>query len=100
MKPVPGICDRCGQRYALEDLKMLYIMSKKTGLLVCEECWEESHPQLDTRHIRTDDKEFVKDSRSDRNELAESRRLFGFNPVGHQSTGLAVSALGRVRVTS
>lgn len=36
-----GICDRCGQRYYHRTLKKEW-----TNLLVCEECFEEKHPQL------------------------------------------------------
>lgn len=98
MKPVPGICDRCGQRYDLRDLKMLYILGRRTGIMVCEECYEESHPQLDTRGVKTNDKQSVKDPRSDSKELIESRRLSSFNPVGCEATSTMTLSMGRVTV--
>lgn len=81
-KPVPGLCDRCGLRYPLKDLKFEYVLGVRTGRRTCPECYDVSHPQLDTRNVRTDDKQWVKDPRPDSPELAEVRRLFGFNPVG------------------
>lgn len=98
MKPIPGICDRCGQRYRLSQLQEEYLVGKPTGMLVCPSCYDESHPQLDTRHVRTDDKQYVKNSRSDAAELAESRRLFGWQPVGHPSTSTLTASVGRVWV--
>lgn len=98
MKKVPGICDRCGQRYVLRDLREEFILGKATGIYSCPSCYEESHPQLDTRHVRTDDKQSVRNSRSDQAELAESRRLYSWNPVGCEATGVAEVKVGRVTV--
>jgi hypothetical protein len=98
MKPVPGICDRCGQRYPLSRLSEEYVLGRPTGVMVCRSCYDESHPQLDTRHIKTNDKQYVKDSRSDKAELAESRRLHGWRPVGHPTTSTLITDVGRVTV--
>jgi hypothetical protein len=98
IKPVPGICDRCGQRFRLQQLKPEHVLGLNTGLLVCQKCIDPSHPQLDTRGIRTDDRQSVPDSRSDSAELAASRALFGFNPVGAELTSTAIVSIGRVRV--
>ena len=38
-KFAPGICDRCGFKYKLLDLK-----EEWTGLLVCDECWDAKDP--------------------------------------------------------
>lgn len=100
MKAVPGICDRCGQRYRLLELKEEYLIGRRTGLYTCPSCYDESHPQLDTRFVRTDDKQTVKNSRSDQPERDASRRLFGFNPVGGQATGYLEVQVGRVTVTT
>lgn len=100
LRPIPGICDRCGQRYPLYKLHFEYVMGKNTNVRVCPSCIDPSHPQLDTRGIRTDDKQFVLDSRSDSNELAEERKLYAFNPVGQQLTSTAFTATGRVKVVT
>lgn len=95
---VPGLCDRCGLRFRLKTLKEEYLLGKPTGLLVCPRCYDKSHPQLDTRGVRTDDKQSVKRPRSDKAENEESRRLFGWKPVGHPTTNVADGFVGRVTV--
>lgn len=100
MKPVPGICDRCGLRYPLEELDWEYVLGRRTGARTCWKCYDESHPQLDTRHVRTNDRQYVPDSRSDQPELPEERRLFSWNPVGCQLTSTCTVHVGRVTVTT
>jgi hypothetical protein len=99
MLDVPGICDRCGQRYLLKELKEISILSSGTNSLVCENCWEPSHPQLDTRGVRTDDKQSVRNSRSDAAELPAVRALFSWNPVGCDATSILTGYVGRVTAT-
>lgn len=96
MKPVPGLCDRCAQRFNLKDLKFEFLLGRSTGLRVCKKCLDPSHPQLDTRNLHTNDKQSVKDSRSDKGELAASRRMFAWNPVGTPLTSTLTVSIGRV----
>jgi hypothetical protein len=98
MKPVPGICDRCGLRFKLSSLAEEYVIGKRTGKLVCRSCYDESHPQLDTRHVKTDDRQSVPNSRSDWGELEVSRALYGFDPVGHPTTSTVTVYVGQVKV--
>jgi hypothetical protein len=98
MKAVPGICDRCGLRFKLSSLRDEYLLGRATGMRVCKQCYDESHPQLDTRGVKTADKQYVKDSRSDKAELAESRRMMGWNPVGMVTTSTMIMNVGRVTV--
>ena len=39
-----AICDRCGFRYGLKDLRKEW-----NGLKTCPECYESKHPQLEPR---------------------------------------------------
>lgn len=98
MKPVPGICDRCGLRYRLSDLQEEFLLGRPTGIYTCPQCYDESHPQLDTRSIKTDDKESVDHSKSDVAELDACRRLWAWNPVGCELTSTCVMWVGRVTV--
>ncbi len=41
-----GLCDRCGFRQLLNELKGETVKQKRTGLLVCGSCWDADHPQL------------------------------------------------------
>ena len=100
MKAVPGICDKCGLRYKLKDLRQEYILGRGVGNRVCKWCWDASHPQLDTRKVRTDDKQSVRNSRSDKPELAASREFYGFSPFvgGNEATSTATIEQGSVKV--
>lgn len=98
IKPIPGLCDRCGQRYPLYQLRFEYVLGKNTNVRCCPQCIDPSHPQLDTRNIRTDDRQWVPDSRSDSIEREEERKMYAFNPVGVPLTSTAFTNIGRVTV--
>lgn len=100
MRPVPGICDRCSLRYPLSTLKEEYLLGRPTGIVVCKSCYDESHPQLDTRGVKTDDRQSVKDPQSDFAERDASRRLYSWNPVGCQATSTCTVSVGRVTVST
>jgi len=44
-----AICDRCGFQY-----KYLELKEEWNGLLVCEECYEPKHPQLEPTYASAD----------------------------------------------
>ena len=75
-------CDRCGQRYKLKELKELVIKTKNVNILVCPECWEEDHPQLQLGMYPVEDPQAVRNPRPD-GSLTESRDIqWGWAPVG------------------
>lgn len=39
-----GICDYCGQRYKLREMRPTYNMGKPTGFLACRQDWSPDHP--------------------------------------------------------
>ena len=41
-----GLCDRCAQQRRLRDLTDPIVNQKKTGLMVCSDCLDIDHPQL------------------------------------------------------
>lgn len=87
-------CDRCGFRFKLKDLKELVIKTKKVNILVCNECWEQDHPQLLLGMYPVDDPQALRNPRPDRSyvtsglladgSLGEGSRAiyWGWNPVG------------------
>ena len=83
-KHVPGICDRCGQRYNLKDLRREYKMGKQSGFLVCASCWDAEHPQEPRRRPLAIDAQRVKEPRPDR-ATAASRSMAGWSPVGNSA---------------
>ena len=76
-------CDRCGIRVKLKDLKKLVIKTKQVSIKVCNECWEEDHPQLQLGMYPVADPQAVRDPRPDFAGYVENRDIqWGWNPVG------------------
>ena len=87
-------CDRCGFRFKLRELKELVIKTKNVNILVCNECWEQDHPQLLLGMYPVDDPQALRNPRPDRSYVTSgmlvtgylgegSRSIFwGWNPVG------------------
>lgn len=87
-------CDRCGQRYMLKVLRREIIKTKNYELLVCPECWDPDHPQLQLGMYPVDDPQGLRNPRPDKSyvvsgvladgSLGEGSRIiqWGWNPVG------------------
>jgi len=90
-------CDRCGQRYKLKILRREIIKTKNYNLMVCPECWDPDHPQLQLGMYPVDDPQGLRNPRPDTSyvvsglladgSLGEGSRIFqwGWNPVGGAS---------------
>lgn len=91
-----GFCDRCGFRANLSALYDQIYDQKKTNLLVCDECLDVDHPQLQLGKIPINDPQALYNPRPDIAQAA-SRRLFGWNPVGNPAIQLT-TYLGTVEV--
>jgi hypothetical protein len=89
-----AICDRCGFRFRLRELRELVVKTKKVNVLVCSECWEPDHPQLQLGMYPVDDPQALRNPRPD-NTYVQSGVLangsigdgsrdiqWGWNPVG------------------
>jgi hypothetical protein len=91
-------CDRCGQRFKLKVLKTEIIKLKNYNLLVCPECWDPDHPQLQLGMYPVDDPQALRNPRPDRSYVVSGlladgysgggSRVFqwGWNPVGGASS--------------
>lgn len=83
-------CDRCGFRFKLSVLKRLTIKTKSVNILVCPECWEYDHPQLQLGMYPVEDPQAVRNPRPDLGYYVSgtggdggSRVIqYGFDPVG------------------
>lgn len=60
---VPGICDRCGFRYLLSQLKYETVAGVKGGSRVCPSCWDADHPQNFSGRSVAVDAQAVRDPR-------------------------------------
>lgn len=82
-------CDRCGFRFKLKQLRPLTIKTKRVNILVCSECWEPDHPQLQLGLYPVNDPQAVRNPRPDLS-YPQSRALI--DPI-YIGAGLSV-ALG------
>ena len=102
-----GFCDRTGFRYPLKDLVPQIENGKPNGLLVGRDVVDEDQPQLQLGRVRTLDPQALRNPRPDQG-LAESRKLFAFDPVGggnralgSRTVGLDITAVvGKVTVST
>jgi hypothetical protein len=84
-----AMCDRCGQRYKLKELKKEIIKTKLYNIKVCPECWDPDQPQLQLGMYPVDDPQAVMDPRNDGtyvtagvNGLQDNLSGFGGYPTG------------------
>lgn len=89
-----AICDRCGFRFRLRELRELVVKTKKINMLVCQECWEPDQPQLQLGMYPVDDPQALRNLRPDNTyrqsgvlangSIGEGSRdiQWGWNPVG------------------
>lgn len=114
-----AMCDRCGQKFKLHKLKEEVIKTKRYNLLVCAECWDPDHPQLQLGMYPVDDPQAVRNPRRDTTyytsgpnaagDLSGGSRViqWGWNPVGGGGDGgltpnnlVATGAVGTVTITT
>lgn len=99
-------CDRCGFRFKLKQLRSLTIKTKQVNIKVCQECWEQDHPQLKLGMYPANDPQAVRNPRPDtsyvvsgisiNNDPSGGSRIFqwGWAPVGGaRDGGLTPNAL-------
>lgn len=60
-----AMCDRCGQQYKLTALRTEVVKTKQVNILVCDECWDPDHPQLQLGMFPVDDPQAVRNPRND-----------------------------------
>jgi len=92
-----AMCDRCGARFKLTELRKEIIKTKTYNLLVCGSCWDPDQPQLQLGMYPVDDPQAVRNPRNDStyvtagvnisgNLTGGSRDIqWGWSPVGGSS---------------
>ena len=91
-----AICDRCGWECAYKDLKRQIYDRRWNGLLVCADCLDQDHPQLQVGRTPIDDPQALLNPRPDTGRTA-STSYYGWDPV----RGMDVEArVGNVSVTT
>lgn len=90
-------CDRCGFRFKLTQLRELTIKFTKINLLVCSECWEQSHPQLLLGTFPVQDPQALRNPRPDRSYLTSGLNVFGNVADGSRITQWGWAPVGGAR---
>lgn len=80
-----GVCDMCAGVYLLKELRPEIYNQRPTGFLVCEVCLDIDQEQLQVGKYPVNDPQALRNPRVD-SHLLESRALWGWAPVGNQST--------------
>lgn len=93
-----GFCDRTGFRYPIADLVDEFVNGKKTGFKVGRDIADDDHPQNFLGRLKVLDNLPLQDPRPDTSE-DESRKLFGWNPVGNSGQYM-VASVGKVTVST
>lgn len=75
-------CDRCGFRFKLKKLTELVVKTKKVNILVCPECWEADHPQLQLGMYPIEDPQAVRNPRPDRSYYTSGLLANGYPGEG------------------
>lgn len=77
-----AICDRCGFRFKLTELRTEIIKTKQYNLLVCNECWDPDHPQLQLGMYPVDDPQALRNPRRDTTYVTAGVGSDGFTTIG------------------
>ena len=75
-----SLCDRCGFRYKLKELRRLVIKTKNIDIKVCKECWEPDQPQLSLGMYPVYDPQAVREPRPDTTYFQAGLSGLGTNP--------------------
>ena len=76
------MCDRCGQRYKLTELKKEVQKQRIFNLLVCPTCWDPDQPQLMLGTFPVDDPQAVRNPRNDTTYVTSGPMTDGYNSGG------------------
>jgi hypothetical protein len=75
-------CDRCGFRFKLTELRKLVVKTKINNVLVCPDCWDPDHPQLQLGMYPVDDPQAVRNPRRDTTYVTAGLNVAGFTTGG------------------
>lgn len=93
-----AICDICGLTVPYNSLKPIVEFRKPTGMLACDDCWVEDHPQNALKDLRNvQDAEALRNPRPEDNNPGLTNIWWGWNPV---YSLVAKGEVGQVQVTT
>ena len=92
-----AICDRCGFRFRLRELRTLIIKTKQVNMLVCKECWEPDQPQLQLGMYPVDDPQALRNPRPDNTYLQSGTLVDGSIGEGSRNIQWGWAPVGGAR---
>lgn len=92
-------CDRCGFRFKLKQLQALVIKTKQVNILVCPECYEADHPQLQLGMYPVSDPQAVRNPRRDNSYRQSGVTAIGTIGSGSRTTQWGWAPVGGARLT-
>lgn len=63
-----ALCDRCGRQVMYRELRAQIVNMSTTGLLVCDDCLDQDHPQYQVGMWPIDDPQALRDPRPSPND--------------------------------
>lgn len=81
-----AMCDRCGQKFKLHQLTKQVINLVPTNLLVCAECNDDDHPQLQLGRYPVNDPQAVRNPRVDTTYVTAGPDTGGSPTLGSRDT--------------
>lgn len=92
-----AMCDRCGQKYKLKELRSEVVKTKRVNNRVCPECWDPDHPQLLLGMFPIEDPQAVRDPRVDTTYLVGGVNTAGFPTGGSRDIQWGWNPVGGAR---
>ena len=87
-------CDRCDQRYKLQELRTQILKTKPYKIKVCKTCWDPDHPQLSLGLYPVDDPQAVREPRPDVSYLQSGSSGLQINLTGVGPDGFGSIEMG------
>lgn len=81
-----AICDRCGCQYPLKELRHEMVKQAEYKVLVCNDCWDPDHPQLQLGMYPVEDPQALREPRPDNTYVSSGLLADGSLGVGSRDT--------------
>jgi hypothetical protein len=92
-----AICDRCGFRFKLKELKREILKTKTRSDLVCPSCFDPDQPQLQLGMYPVDDPQAVRNPRRDTTYVTAGVNTAGFTTGGSRDIQWGWNPVGGAR---
>lgn len=92
-----AICDRCGFRFKLKELKREIVKTKTRSDLVCPSCFDPDQPQLQLGMYPVDDPQGLRTSRRDTTYVTAGVNVAGYNTGGSRDIQWGWAPVGGAR---